>query len=411
MVLRVGDVEDEMLYDNFSYNGWRGVQFIEENGRGASGWSIGHGVDYSTVAFDIQALGDMGFINTQLVSYRDAGTEAEQVCHILVQGDVNAEFVNTSCWAKPDTSNLYAGGGRLSVWNMHIHNVPSVSLCAEEEAEMYIVNATYDNNGEFYLAYGQEGSISVEGMTYGAGVYGMENIAVQNAHNRKERIDIPDNALNVDGTVLMAEGFTNHPAMEGGNRYLNAGGNFDQIQSPSGDAYAGLEEQDGNFFAHLFCGEKASSTYIKNSGLSMDADGLYDLEMRFNITSVNQNRDYGMMCSVEGIGETGSLGTELLFGCYGDHSFSVRGESLYTWEENTWYRVRVTFALQDGDKSFEVVLLDDDGTVLASVAGKLRDVLQADCRLGNLQIAMTGSAVSGSGENDMLLDYCMLTQK
>ena len=116
MVLRVGDVEDEMLYDNFSYNGWRGVQFIEENGRGASGWSIGHGVDYSTVAFDIQALGDMGFINTQLVSYRDAGTEAEQVCHILVQGDVNAEFVNTSCWAKPDTSNLYAGGGRLSVW-------------------------------------------------------------------------------------------------------------------------------------------------------------------------------------------------------------------------------------------------------------------------------------------------------
>lgn len=411
VVLRVGHVEDEMLYDNFSYNGWRGVQFIEENGRGASGWSIGHGVDYSTVAFDIQALEDMGFINTQLVSYRDAGTEAEQVSHILVEGDVDVEFVNTSCWAKPDTSNLYVGQGKLSVWNMHIHNVPSVSLCAEEGGELYLVNATYDNSGEFYLAYTQEGGITVEGMAYASGIYGVENATVRNAHNRRERIDIPDNALNMEGTVLMAEGFTDHPAMGGEKRYLNAGGNFDKLQPPSEDAYVELVEEDGIFFARLFCSENANSAYLRDSSLMMDEGGTYELEMRFNIASVNQNRDYGMMCSVEGIGATGVLGTELLFGCYGDHSFSVRGESLYTWEEDVWYRVKILFVLQGSDRRFEVSLLDDEGVELASGGGKLRDALQGDCALGNLQIAMIGSAVSGSGENDMYLDYCQIVQR
>lgn len=411
VVLRVGDVEDEMLYDNFSFNGWRGVQFIEENGKGASGFCIGHGVDYSAVAFDIQALGDMGFLNTQLVSFWNTGGEEEPVSHILVNGDVEAEFVNTSCWAKPDTANLYVGQGKLSVWNMRIHNVPTISLCAEAGAEIYIANASYDNTGEFYLAYTDEGRISVEGMTYGSAVYGMENAESLNVHNRKERIDIPDNALNVDGTVVMAEGFTNHPAMEGGKNYLTASGNFDQFQSPSENAYVGLVEQEDNYFAHLFCSENASSTYLKSSTLSLEKGGTYEAEMRFAIAGVNQNKDYGLMCSVEGIGNAGTLGTELLFGCYGDHSFSVRGENLYTWEENVWYRVKITFAMQGSDKRFTVTLMDDDGFELATAGGKLRDALQEDCRLSNLQIAMIGSAVSGSGENDMLLDYCMVIQK
>lgn len=411
VVLRVGDVKEELLYDNFSYNGWRGIQFVEENGRGASGWCIGQGIDYSTVAVEIGALDDMGFVNSQLVSYRDPGTEGGPVCHILVHGQAQAQFVNMTCWAKPDTANLYAEEGRLSLWNMHVADVPAVSVCAYPDADVSVVNASYQNRGEFYLTDSKEGQIAVAGMAYNANVFGMEDARVEYACNRKERVDLPDNALPVEGRIVMAEGFTRHPAMEGEGRYLTPAGNFDQIQPPGRDAYVGLVEQDGNSYARLYCAQNAGSAYLRSGSVVLEQGNVYEMELRYAISGLDRNKDCGWICSVEGIGEKGTLGAELLFGCYGYRAFSVKGEELFTWEEDTWYRVRVTFDLQASEKKIGVELLDDMGERLALSSRNLRDVLQGECFLGNLQMAVTGSMAADSTENDILLDYCVIYQK
>lgn len=411
VVLRVGDVTDEMLYDNFSYNGYRGVQMIAENGRGASGWSIGHGVDYSSVAFDIQAVEDMDFINTQLVSYRDPGTDVDNVSHILVQDGAKAQFVNMTCWARPDHANLYVDEGDLAVWNMHVHNVPSISIWSKAEGTVFVNNASYNNNGEFYLTYESEGQIAVDGMAYNAGIHGMESAAISNACNRRERIDIPANALNTEGNILLAEGFSSYPTNGGDARYFSESGSFDQLVQSSAEAYVSLEEQESNSFAHLYCSEKAAASYLKSSGLTLESDGLYEMELRFRIASINQNENVGLICSMDGIGNGSVLGTQLLFGCYGDNSFQAFGENLCSWEENVWYRTSVVLNLKKGEKTITVTLMDDDGKELASATGMLRDVLQEDCQLSNLQIALISSMAADSGDSDLLLDYCQIREK
>jgi hypothetical protein len=68
--LVLGDVRNEVLYNDFHYGSARGVVLEQENGTGPSGISLGLGVDGAKQAMDIEAIGAGGFdfINSQIVS-------------------------------------------------------------------------------------------------------------------------------------------------------------------------------------------------------------------------------------------------------------------------------------------------------------------------------------------------------
>jgi hypothetical protein len=68
--LVLGDVRNEILYNDFHYGSARGVVFERENGTGPSGISLGLGVDGAKQSMDIEAAGAGGFdfINSQIVS-------------------------------------------------------------------------------------------------------------------------------------------------------------------------------------------------------------------------------------------------------------------------------------------------------------------------------------------------------
>lgn len=406
VVLRLGDVTDEIVYDNFSYNGLIGVQCVEENGKGPSGWNVGHGVDYSSRAFEIEGLGDMTFLNTQLVSFRNAA-QVEEICHIALKGDVTAKFVNMTCWARPNTSNLLAQAGELLLWNMMVHDVPTVSVKAENGAVVGVTGAAYHNNGSFILGdVTAPAGASVNGVLYGSGMMKGE-AALSGSHDRKERIDMPDNALyEGGGEMLLAEGFTNYPCVAGEDRYLDASGTFDQLSVPSAKAYAGLTEEDGATCCRLYCDETMSQTYMKSSSLVLE-DEEYGLELRFRVKSIHQNPDYGILFTMTGRKNGQEAGNEILFGLYGDRELKLRGASLCPWQEDLWYRLKLEFNFDGPEKCYKVTLLDDEGGVLAQSGSlTLREELQDEgTTLGDLQIALIGSTVAGKGKNDILIDY------
>lgn len=415
VVLRVGDVKEELLYDNFSYNGLIGVQLVEEEGKAANGWCVGHGVDYSTRAFDIEALEEMGFVNSQLVSFRHTYTEISEVCHIVLRGDTRAQFVNTSCWARPDRANFCVEKGVLDLWNMHVSDIASAtSALVENGATFHMTNASYNNNGDITMVSGDTGNIRISGGTYNSKLNDGGQDYLQNVRNRKERIDMPDNSLyGGGGTVVFAEGFTRHPAMADDRRSLMAAGNFDVLQQSSAGSYAGLVEEDGNYYARLYCDDTMVQTYIRSSALALGNGSDYAMELRFRVDSINQNKDYGMMLTMAGSENGKEKGNQILFRLNGDHSFAVQEDMLGMWEEHVWYRVRVDWSLAKGQKAYRVVWMDDVGNAVAeSEEVVLRADLQGEgCQMGSLQIAMIGSMAAGSGANDMLLDYVLVYQK
>ncbi len=438
VVLEFGDARGELIFDNFSYNGLTGVRLAEENGKALSGWCVGQGVDYTSRAFVIEALGEIGFVNTQLVSYRESSTQVDEVTHIILDGGAEAQFVNVSCWARPDTANLHVKQGELSIWNLRITDVPDISVVIERGASAAITNASYYNNRDFTLCKAQ-GSIQFTGGTYNAGLRDQNQSYLKNVRNRNARWDMPSDTLfqgntekngqtSADGQdshdgntpqgentgILFAEGFTAYPAMAGGYRAVMETGSFDGFQTPSEHAYAGLAEEGEETYVRLYCDDLAVQTYLKSSSVRLESGADYGMELRLRIDSINSDPDYGMFLSMTGLEDGREKGNEICFRFYGDHSFAVQEKQLGIWQEAQWYRIRMDcYFSGEKNKYYTVTLFDDTGKELASSGQvKLRAELQEkECVMSGLQLAMIGSGVQGSGINDMLVDYVLIYRK
>ncbi|MCL2488965.1 MAG: glycoside hydrolase family 55 protein, partial [Oscillospiraceae bacterium] len=126
--MQFGDCTDQIIYDNFTYRGWRGAQFIAENNKAANGWFIGNAFDCTTVGLEFRAIGDMDVINPQVVSMNprgeaDIGNELHHVmAHESFTGTAN--IYNMDCWAAP-YSFVRVGGGTVNIYNSDYESSPS----------------------------------------------------------------------------------------------------------------------------------------------------------------------------------------------------------------------------------------------------------------------------------------------
>ncbi|RXZ80976.1 hypothetical protein EBB07_16180 [Paenibacillaceae bacterium] len=75
--LILGDVQDQILYNNFHYGSRRGMVLESENGKGPTGTSVGLGIDGVRKGIVLEAVGDEGFdfINSQIVAIGGGDTQ------------------------------------------------------------------------------------------------------------------------------------------------------------------------------------------------------------------------------------------------------------------------------------------------------------------------------------------------
>lgn len=423
-VIILGDVTNQLLYDNFSYNGNVGIKFISENGNAASGWCVGHGVDYSSRGFDIEKLGNMQFINTQIVSFKKDTTNDNDICHIVLRDSVDSlvEFANVSVWARP-VNNIRVENGTLRLYNGRIFNVPSTSINVSQTGKAELVNLSYKNDNDLVLADENRENIKVSGLLFDKNLLTDSGFnSLTGVYKKGLRFAVPDEILfGTKGIFRFADDFSDYPASDqnGIEKALNPSGNFYEFQAPTAQSYVSLYTENGNSYAKMFCDDTAIQSYIKSNAFSLEAgmmpntadENIYTLEMKLKIDSLSSGSESKLFGSIKGFFAGKEAGNEMLFEFHKDGNLYVKGENICSYSKNEWYYLIIEFNLIDEEnKSYQVSLYDSAGTKLytAKETAIRTEFQKQGIVLRDFQLGVIGGMAAGSGQCEVLIDYIVV---
>ncbi len=422
-VFRIGDVKEEMLFNNFSFFGGKSMVFAEDNKRGASGWCVGQGIDYSSQAIVIEKIQEMQFVNTQLVSFKKDGVTTDYLCQIHLDTDFtgNADFYNSSFWGGAD-KNLIAGGGNLNLYNAVIVNVSTPSLLVDHNGSADCVNLSYCNDGELNIAQENMERIKITSMTYKNNLRTKTGFAaLVPVLKLGERFSVPTNSFSMtqESQILFAENFEGYPASNrnGVERALGITDNFSEFQPPAKEAYAALAVDEDNTCVRLYADGTAVQSYLYNHSMALPVgmeSSSYTMETRLKLNEISRNSGARLFCCMHNVKEGAETGTVLLFNFKNDFSFEVDNKSIGTWKEGEWYRIKVELDLRNpADKTYTVSLYDDTNKMLTESDWiPLNSSLQNNTDdFGALIFgALSGTQGQKPGANDILIDYVAVYQ-
>ena len=162
----LGDVNNQFFFGGFSIFGYIGVLFADENGRGADGWMVGHGIDATTVSFAFENIGNMQLLNSQIVAVYDPYSRYlpggqiinhDNVAHVVTMpgsvGDV--VLVNTTLWGGARNSIVVQGNATVNMFNANLSDVPPDSRTiidfGEGAGTVHLVNYGIHTGGNSVL--------------------------------------------------------------------------------------------------------------------------------------------------------------------------------------------------------------------------------------------------------------------
>ena len=135
IVLQLGDVADQLVYDCFNYGCMYGVQFITDpqTGKAPRGVRLfGHGVDYATESIRIEAGTDIQIMNLQLTAFNQKGSDItgeyavtdKDIYDLHLTDTFTGEITvwNFTEWAPDPTAAVRVDGGKLNVYNGAFNN-------------------------------------------------------------------------------------------------------------------------------------------------------------------------------------------------------------------------------------------------------------------------------------------------
>lgn len=105
----LGEVKEQVMFQNFVFGSLYGIHLIEENGKGPSGYIHGHGSDGAEIAAYIEGIGSDGidFVNSQLVTVL---AKQQVYIHFNPGKGKTLGFYNTLLWGTPLESAILESG-------------------------------------------------------------------------------------------------------------------------------------------------------------------------------------------------------------------------------------------------------------------------------------------------------------
>ncbi len=426
--LIVGDVTDQILYDNFTYIGARGAIFVEENGKGASGWNVGNAYDYTTTGIEIQALDDMDFINVQIVSYNYTANFGSDVIHQIYtnekfDGEVN--FVNVACWAQP-TSFVRVDGGKVNIYNSNYDSrtKSNAFMSVKDGATLYMQNGALYSSGLKLLMTEDSAhdALTMNGFYYENTMSDMSDIeGFTSNQKRLTAWNVPTNAvIDPEATMIFTETFDDYPVQEepvnGVNNAFGSQGSFSKTSAPDAGVNVTLVRTGSQFAARLYMTADKSSVSMNNDTIVLDsgsADSLYHFETRVNIGSMCSGEYSQFYIAAYNIAGTIAREPMQLVVFNGKNEVQVDGKTLTTWEKNTWYRVGIEIDLRDQKhKTYRVYLFDDEYNVIAISGLAAFDEGYQDNDGGVGHFSFEGLADSAAASNETItamVEYCYIS--
>ena len=421
-ILTVGDVTDEVLFDNFSYLGAIGAYFVKENGKGANGWNVGNAYDYSTVGIQVDGIGKMDFINVQIVSYNqfDIDKTRHQI-YLTDQCTDKVNVLNLACWATPNTF-LRVDGGELNVYCGDFTATTESNSFAEltNNGHIYLQNGTISNTNVTGLAKGAIGNLSISGYINERELNGQNNSRWGINMVRVSRWDVPTNAT-IDTTQKMffTEAFTDYKTETSSGGVENAlpkGGSFSSsLSKPNSNVT--IVNDNGNGMMRLYHDGNALMAYARALALRLNvghANDTYMMESRLNVKQLRESggEDSALLMMMYAYtGVTTMSPTQLIR--FTPSGVYVGETKLADYTKDTWYRVQVNFDLTDvSRKSYTVRLLSDDYQEIGKSDSILFDdsYQNNDFKVSMLDFTLKSLVDKTENASEALVDYAFVTQ-
>jgi len=423
--LRLGDC-NEIVFDCFSYSGRSGVQFISQNGKGPDGIMVGQGMDFASNSFEIQGIGNMQVINTQLTAFQDATVPVDNKCHIFLESGFTGTFnmFNLTMWAAPDCE-LRADSGTLNVYNCNFNSGSQMLIQTTTGGNVHVQNGLINQNS-VKVSNGNYNRITIDSCIYNTLADMASLIPANFTHSMAQvtRWSPPLNAVFDPGSILMfAESFDNY-MVENRNGVVGVPTNsapFVVAETVSPDRYVNnVFDTDGDQVMKLYSDANAPSSTVtlinKQVSLPSGADGdVYNLEARVNVDTLRGGQSFFGLGL--GSGKSGAPNYLVMFNSQGiaayDASTDTNTTVITSWTPDTWYRVAIKLDGSDiNNKTYQVTIYDDDYNVIAqSKVFPLPDIFQGGVLpFGSVSYALIGDPGSAPGTSTAMVDYSFAAQ-
>ncbi|MBE6757816.1 MAG: hypothetical protein E7552_04625 [Ruminococcaceae bacterium] len=414
IILQMGHVENQLVYNCFNYASYIGVHLIAEETGAADARIFGHGVDYGNVSLKIEAAENVEFTNMQLTAFNQCGDngntdrwavnqEEKPIYDIWLTDTFEGEVTVTNFveWAPTPTSGVRVDNGTLNMYNAQFSHTKSHLFELNGEGELNIIGFCCDREDNPLLVDDDPENLHITAGFYYSDPATTENVGTfEHVYMRKTRYSVPKNVLfTEDSEIVYVESFDTYE--------LTATSDFtvDNLKYGSirrGAVRARLNANDMMQSIKAGQNQYAEKPFALESGKAND---LYRMEWRVTIDEMRDTEDSEIYLyltnenvriqNVMTIKRDGSV-------------YDQNGTRIGQIEIGTYYRFAVEVDARNADsKTVTVYLLNDDSRVIGKGSTiKLSANFQGENTVTGFQLASMAMFGEGIGtETDMSLDY------
>ncbi len=229
IILQLGYVEDQLVYNCFNYASYIGVHLVDEGGRAANARIFGHGVDYGNVSLQIEAAEDVEFTNMQLTAFNQCGDngntgrwavnqEEKPIYDIWLKDTFEGEITITNFveWAPTPTSGVRVDSGTLNMYNAQFSHTKSHLFELNGDGKLNIIGFCCDRADNPALVDNDPKNLHIT-----AGYYYSEPTATKNlgtyehVYQVEYRYSVPKNVIfTEDSEIMFVESFDSYELTE-----------------------------------------------------------------------------------------------------------------------------------------------------------------------------------------------------
>ncbi len=422
IILQLGHVENQLVYNCFNYASYIGVHLVkeEESGRAADARIFGHGVDYGTVSLKVEAAEHVEFTNLQLTAFNQAGDNAGTGRYAVEQEtnpiydiwltktfDGEITVTNFTEWAPSPTAGVRVDNGVLNMYNAQFSHTKSHLFELNGNGELNIIGFSSTRTDNPPLVDNDPENLHITAGFYATAPAGWEKAgSFDHVYERKYRYSVPKNVVfPEDAEIVFVESFDEYTFSNTSTFQVD---NKDAASIRRGAVR--LRQTASQYMLSLKAGQDAEKAkpFALECGKTND---LYRMEWRFNVEEMrdtayseitlylsNQDVKNAVIVTItkDGVLKLGN------------------GAPLATIQFGTYYRLALEIDARNANaKTMTIYLLDDNNGVIAK-----SDVTQLGANFQGTENTVSGFWFVSMAdvidvpetETDLYIDYFYITR-
>ncbi len=426
IILQLGNVNNQLVYNCFNYSSYIGVHLVEENGEAANARIFGHGVDYGTVSLKIEAAEDVEFTNMQLTSFNQAGddvgtdrwavekSETMPLYDIWLTETFEGEVTITNFveWASNPTAGVRVDSGKLNMYNTEFDHTDSHLFEVNGDGELNIIGFLTRRKDNPTLMTGNSKNLHITAGFVFSETVGSDKVGTyDHVFLRKTSYSVPKNVIFTDDSeIVYVESFDdfsligNLSYQANDTRYVSIRRGAIRMRLGAGDI-GGRSFGTGQDRA-----DKENRLFALESGKAND---LYRMEWRLSLTGLRDDSDSVILLSLL----NRDVANQEVFRVDGTGAvYDQNGNQFANVQVGKDYRVAVEVDARKADsKTVTVYLLNDASRVIGKGETSLlrKDVFQGkDNTVTGFMFTTMATALDGdmAKETDVSIDYFYITR-